>query len=109
MQTISRDELRTMMDENREFKLIEALPEKAFRKAHLPGAINIPVEADDFEEQVREAVPDKDKDIVVYCANTECPASPKAAKKMEAMGYTSVHDYEAGKEDWQEAGLKTVH
>lgn len=109
MQTLSREALKTMMDENRDFRLIEALPQKAFEEAHLPGAINIPVEADDFEEQVRDAVPDKDKDVVLYCANTECPASPNAAKKMEAMGYTSVYDYEAGKEDWQEAGLEVVH
>lgn len=109
MQTIDHQELKRMMDEKQDFVLIEALPESSFREEHLPGAINIPVEADDFDELVKDAIPDKDQDVVLYCANTECPASPKAAKKMEAMGYTHVYDYEAGKADWKEAGLQTVH
>lgn len=109
MQTIGRQELKQMMDEKRDFVLIEALPEKAFREEHLPGAINIPNAADDFEEQVKKAVPDKDQEVVLYCANTDCPASPEAARKMEDMGYTHVYDYEAGKADWKEAGLETVH
>lgn len=109
MQTIDRQELKQMMDQNQDFVLIEALPEKAFNEEHLPGAINVPVQADDFEEKVKQAVPDKDKPVVLYCANTECPASPQAAKKMEEMGYKKVYDYEAGKQDWREAGLETVH
>lgn len=106
MHTIDRDKLKRWLDSGRDFTLIEVLPEESFRKEHLPGAINIPVADDDFGQRVREAVPDKDETVVVYCANTECPASPRAARKMEEMGYTDVHDYEAGKEDWKEAELE---
>ena len=35
----------------------------------------------------------------------DCPASPKAGQRMEELGYQNVFDYEAGKQDWQEAGL----
>lgn len=109
MQPIDRNELKNMMDRQKDFVLIETLPEESFNKEHLPGAINIPTNADDFEERVKEAVPEKDKPVVVYCANKECPASPEAAKKLEEMGYKAVFDYEEGKEDWREAGLETVH
>jgi rhodanese-related sulfurtransferase len=104
MQTMTRDELKARMDENGDLTLIEALPVEYWKKAHLPGAINIPVDAD-FEEKVRQAVPDKRTTVVTYCANTECPASRKAAERLGAMGYENVYDYVDGKADWQEAGL----
>ncbi len=37
----------------------------------------------------------------------DCDASPKAAERMEQLGYERVYDYEGGKVDWQEAGLPT--
>jgi len=43
--------------------------------------------------------------VIVYCMNSGCDASTKAAKKMEKLGYTNVLDYEAGKVDWHEAGM----
>lgn len=108
MQTIGREQLKQWMDEKRDFVLIETLPQEKFQEAHLPGAINIPTQDEAFESKAREAVPDKDEPVVVYCANTECPASPEAAKKLEGMGYTEVYDYEAGKQDWREAGYETL-
>ena len=42
---------------------------------------------------------------MVYCYDLKCSASPKAAEKMDELGYRDVFDYEAGKMDWKEAGL----
>jgi rhodanese-related sulfurtransferase len=106
MQTLTRDELKTRMDQDGDFVLIEALPMEYWKKAHLPGAINIPVD-EQFEEKARQAIPDKSTPVITYCANTECPASRKAAERLEALGYENVLEYVAGKEDWQEAGLPT--
>jgi len=104
MQTITPEKLNQWMDQGQNFVLIETLPEKQFRKAHLPGAINIPVDDQRFAEKVEEAAPQKERPLVVYCANTECPASPRAAEKLEEMGYKSVFDCEAGKKAWKAAG-----
>ena len=54
---------------------------------------------------VAAATADKDAEIVVYCANTACQSSIQTAQALEALGYTRVKDYEAGKQDWIEAGL----
>lgn len=108
MQTIDREQLKQWMDEKRDFALIEALPQAEFRRAHLPGAMNVPTQDEAFEDKAEEAVPDKSQPVVVYCANKECPASPQAGHKLEHMGYEKVYDYEAGKEDWQEAGYETL-
>jgi rhodanese-related sulfurtransferase len=84
--------------------LVEVLAPKYFRKHHLPGAINVPLD-DHFDEQIQKAVPDKQSTVVVYCADAECQASFKAAQRMDELGYQHVLDYEAGKSNWQESGL----
>lgn len=38
--TINRDELKAKIDRGERFRLVETLPEPAFQKAHLPGAVN---------------------------------------------------------------------
>lgn len=106
MQSVTREEVRQMLD-RREAALVEVLDQSAFNDFHLPGAINVPLSGD-FERKIQEAVPDKKQPVIVYCKDKSCDASPKAAEKMEALGYTAVYDYEAGKEDWKSAGL-TVH
>jgi hypothetical protein len=36
-----------------------------------------------------------------------CQNSPQAARRLEALGYGNVYDYEEGKQDWIEARLPT--
>jgi len=42
------------------------LPEKSYREAYLPGAVNVPF--DRVRELAPDRLPDKDAEIVVYCA-----------------------------------------
>jgi rhodanese-related sulfurtransferase len=63
---ISRDALKQKMDRGDPFTLVEALPKTAFEHAHLPGAINLP--PDQIAELAPELLPDKEQEIVVYCA-----------------------------------------
>ncbi|MBD3310281.1 rhodanese-like domain-containing protein [Candidatus Woesearchaeota archaeon] len=103
MKTLKKEELKKMIDGDEEFKLIDVLSKDAFEKKRIPGSVNIPVD-EDFEEKIKEKYPDKDTKIVVYCASFECHSSPKAAEKLDEMGYTEVYDYEGGIRDWEEAG-----
>lgn len=100
---ISRQELKEKIDRGDDFHLVEVLAEESFEDGHLPGAVNIP--GDQLRERASEALPDEDAEIVVYCANPSCEASPRAARILTEMGYTSVKDYAGGKEHWQEGGL----
>jgi len=45
-----------------------------------------------------------DREIIVYCGSCACQASPKAADKLERLGFRNVWDYAGGKADWVEAG-----
>lgn len=104
MQIVTREQLESWMKSGGKMAVIEVLEPKYFRKFHLPGAMNVPL-GDNFAEDIQNAVPDKTDTVVVYCANESCDASPKAARRMEELGYQKVYDYEAGKEDWNNAGL----
>ena len=64
--TISREELKQKMDRHDPFVLVEALAEESYRDWHLPGAINVPY--DKVRELALGRLPDKNADIVVYCA-----------------------------------------
>ena len=103
MVAINREQLKDSIDRG-VVKVVEVLDEKYYKKFHLPGAINVPL-GEDFAERIEKAIPEKRTPVVVYCMDAECQASPEAAQRMGELGYVDVHDYEAGKLDWKEAGL----
>jgi len=67
VETIEREELKAKLDRGDAFVLAEALPEKYYRHAHLPGAVNLPVAR--VRELAPELLPDKETDVVVYCGS----------------------------------------
>jgi rhodanese-related sulfurtransferase len=100
-QTIDRETLKAKLDRGDDFRLVEVLAEGEFERLHIKGAENIP-----FGKVIEEAKRrfDTDDEIIVYCADPECKASPKAAQKLEAFGFTNVKEYPGGKQEWSEAG-----
>ena len=64
MKTISREELKAKIDRGDDFVLLEVLPEDAYRRGHLPGAIL-------FQDMsgIPEILPDKGAEIVAYCSS----------------------------------------
>lgn len=105
MQTITRDEVQAQKTEHGAV-LVDVLNQDQYNDYHLPEAINIPLD-DEFEQRIQQELPDKQKPVVVYCLDERCDASPKAAERMESVGYQFVYDYEQGKADWKQAGLPT--
>lgn len=100
---ITRDELAARIDAGADLAVVEALGPTYFADAHLPGARNLP--HDRVDQLAPEVLPDKGAFVVVYCANTPCPNSEIAARRLSELGYTNVHEYVEGKEGWAEAGL----
>ena len=100
---ITRDELKAKLDRNERITIVEALPEAYYRKAHLPGALLLP--HDQVDELAPGLLPNKDAEIVVYCANLPCQNSEIAAERLTALGYANVREYAEGKQDWIDAGL----
>lgn len=108
IETITRPELNRLIADARPdntnpdegFALVNVLEPEQFAREHIPASINIPVgDEQEFEKRFS-----KEKDIVLYCASTECDASPTVAKRLVEKGFTNVFDYEAGMRDWKDAG-----
>jgi rhodanese-related sulfurtransferase len=104
--TITLDELKAALDAGEDITLVEALGPMYFEEAHLPGAINIPHE--EVDELAPRLLPEKDAQIVVYCASGPCQNSGIATKRLIELGYINVRDYHEGKAEWIEAGLPTA-
>lgn len=102
MKTITRTQVEDKVQQNA--ALIDVLSAEQYQKYHLPDAMNVPL-GESFDAKIVQLVPDRSQPVVVYCYDEECSASPKAAQRMEELGYTDVYDYEAGKADWKAAGL----
>ena len=104
MQTIDREPLQLKLGNTDDLILVEVLFKDSADDSHIPGAMNVSLKPDDFAGRVQ-AVVNKDDEHVVYCQNTECDASPRAAYTMRKLGLKRVFDHEAGKDDWRVAGL----
>jgi rhodanese-related sulfurtransferase/CBS domain-containing protein len=92
--------LRRLLDEGAQ--LVEVLPAEEYAEEHLPGAINIPLKELDAHSA---AQLDKSRPVILYCWDYLCDMSPRAAARLDALGFERVYDYAAGKVDYLARGL----
>ena len=100
---ISRDQLRQKIENGDVFVLVDALPPMSFAHSHLPGAVNLPPEW--VDERGPRRIPNRDAEVVVYCASSTCESSAEVGERLIELGYRNVLHYTAGKKDWVDAGL----
>jgi rhodanese-related sulfurtransferase len=106
METIGVKELMDRIESKKgELLLFDARGDEAFKKGHIPHAKSVPETA--LRERVEDLV-DKDREILVYSKDEDCPKSTNAARQLEQMGYRKVKRVPAGIEGWKEAGHETV-
>lgn len=98
---IDRDEVRRLADDKGAV-VAEVLPRAEYEWAHLAGAIHLPLKGWDLDEI--HARLDPDRPVIVYCHDYQCDMSPRAAWRLESLGYQAF-DYVAGKADWLAFGL----
>jgi rhodanese-related sulfurtransferase len=92
--------LRRLLDEGAQ--LVEVLPAEEYAEEHLPGAINIPLKQLDADSA---AELDKSSPVIVYCWDYLCDMSPRAAARLDSLGFERVHDYAPSKVDYLARGL----
>ena len=71
-----------------------------FAKGHIPGAVNLNVNAPDFQKKLAEL--DKSKTYLVHCAHGA--RSAKACALMDKVAFTNVVNLEPGMSAWEKAG-----
>lgn len=105
MNTINAHDLKNRIENSQETLVVDVLPTEHYESGHIPGATNVPLGVDHFTDAVHEIAESKEQPVVVYCANTECDLSPKAAEQLEKAGFRHVTDFEGGIEEWKAAGF----
>jgi sulfur-carrier protein adenylyltransferase/sulfurtransferase len=70
-------------------------------EGHIPGAVHVP--RGNLESRIESAVPDRDAEVVVYCASGS--RSAFAAKTLEELGYESVSSLTGGFNEWKRSGF----
>lgn len=102
MQAINAEDLQDMMSSqnDNDILVINVLTPDSFHNTHISGSINVPLDDEDFTEEVEKIAGGKERMIVVHCASRECDASAKAARKLEDAGFTNIYDFEGGISEW---------
>jgi len=72
-----------------------------WEEGHIPGAVFVP--RGTLESRVEGLVPDRGRELVVYCAGGS--RSAFATKSLEELGYTSVRNLIGGFTGWKRSGF----
>ena len=86
---VSMDDIVKIMEENKDYVIVDVRTPDEYKEGHIPNAINIPNET--INETVYNKLKDKDQLILIYCRSGS--RSRQAAYKMQKLGYTNLVDF----------------
>ncbi len=95
---------RKVVPEDQDFVLVDVREKNEWSEGHIPGAIHVP--RGYLELQIEEAVPDKSKKVVLYCAGGV--RSLMAGNTLQQMGYEDVVSMAGGFGQWKASGYNFV-
>jgi molybdopterin/thiamine biosynthesis adenylyltransferase/rhodanese-related sulfurtransferase len=84
--------------------LLDVREHDEWQEGHLPGALHLP--RGNLESRIEALVPDKSREIVIYCAGGS--RSAFAAKSLNELGYENVASMAGGFTDWKRNGFAFV-
>src|SRR5437660_4773413 len=90
--------------DKQEIVLVDVREKHEWNEGHLPAAIHVP--RGYLELQIEEAVPDKSKTVVLYCAGGV--RSLMAGRTLQQMGYDNVISMSGGFGQWKGNGYPFV-
>lgn len=96
---VNADQFDKLRADKKNVVLDVRTPEE-FAEGHIPGAINIDFNADDFDQKISKL--DKDKTYLVHCAAGG--RSARACGKLGKMDFKSLYNLEGGMGAWEKAG-----
>ena len=98
------DALEQEKSGDQDFALVDVREKNEWNEGHIPGAVHVP--RGYLELQIEEAVPDKSKKVVLYCAGGV--RSLMAGSTLQQMGYEDVVSVAGGFGQWKADGYKFV-
>lgn len=98
---VSETYVKKLIDTKANAMLVDARPEKKFKKGSVPTAVNIPYRK--FDQLTQQLPAAKDTELIFFCGGYKCPLSPKSAVKAAQLGYTKTKLFQAGYPAWKKA------
>ena len=83
--SVGIDEFKTEISKS-DVQLVDVRTAQEYSEGHIPGAMNIDVNAPDFEEKIK--VLDKKENVAIYCRSGR--RSKMAANKLTAAGFKVI-------------------
>ncbi|OGB85817.1 hypothetical protein A3J41_02965 [candidate division TM6 bacterium RIFCSPHIGHO2_12_FULL_38_8] len=102
--SITATQLKEKIDSLPDLIIINVLDQETYIDCHIAGSINVAY--DQLIENM--ASWDKDKEIVLYCAQSSCPKSKVAFDLLADLGFTHLSDYSGGMREWLKKGFPTT-
>jgi rhodanese-related sulfurtransferase len=96
--TTGPHELLGMIDHKADIVIVDVRLPSDFRKAHVPGAVNLPKGR--WEKGAEAAGLSKNKLNVLYCYNQQCHLASEAAELLVKQGYPVI-EMEGGFATWE--------
>ena len=88
-QTMTYEELQNKLNAQENFVLLDVRTQEEFDAGHIASAVLLPY--DEINVKAATVLPDKEKEIVLYCRSGRRSAIAK--KALVELGYKDVEDY----------------
>lgn len=98
---IPLEELKRRVEAKEPYTIIDVREKEEFRAGYVPGALSVP--RGFLESQIEGRVPDRNANIVVYCAGGV--RSALAAATLAELGYANVESANPGFVRWKDLGF----
>jgi rhodanese-related sulfurtransferase len=95
---VSVEQIKSKLDREEKFHLIDVREESEWAKDHLPEAIFLGKGI--IERDIEQKVPGTADEIVLYCGGGY--RSALAADNLQKMGYSNVYSMDGGIREWRE-------
>lgn len=92
---ITAQQAKKIMDEQKNYIILDTRTQEEYDTGHIPGAILIPY--DEIREKAEKILTDKHQLILVYCRSGR--RSKLAAQDLVKLGYTNIKEF-GGILDW---------
>lgn len=92
---VNMNEAVEMMENEKDYIILDVRTEQEFEEQHIPNAINVPNEMIGKDEIPE--LPDKEQLIMVYCRSGN--RSKQASEKLVKLGYSNIVEF-GGMKDW---------
>ena len=93
---VSMDDIVEIMNENKNYIILDVRTIAEYNEGHIPNAICIPNET--IGNNTISELPDKEQLILIYCRSGN--RSKQAAEKLKKLGYTNLIEF-GGIIDWK--------